>query len=171
MEKENIDLEKKSVKGILDEDVDNVVDQSEIDRIFRIHLDRVPTPEEISRFDGIKESEFKVIEEYIKSEEAENSLESEKVINEEKSNVDAMKIGGDLANKEMKIKGGQNLDMLKDMAAIPGMAGPAAGMPSVVPPMPQRPPMGGVSGPGPQQAGPNAKYIKDGKKFLVQFKD
>ena len=171
MEEANKGTEKQSIQGILDEDTDEVVDQQEIERIFRIHLDRQATPEEIARFDGIKESEWKIIEAYIKEEENKVLMGQEVSSNEEKSQIDAMKIGGDLANKEMKIKGDQNLDTLKNMAATPGMAGPMANMPSVVPPMPERPVMGGVSGPGPQQMNPNTKYVKDGKNFLVQFKD
>lgn len=156
------------IKQILEEDKDNIVDQIEIERIFRIHLDRFPTEQEIARFEGIKESEWKVIENYIKSEEDKNSLESDKFLNEEKSQMDAMKIGGDLANKEMKVKGDQSLDALKNIAAVPGMAGPIAGMPSVVPPTPRRPMMDGQGGCGPK-SGPNTKYIKDGKNFLIRF--
>lgn len=163
--------EKKSVQEILREDKDNVVNQQEIDRIFRIHLNRVPTEQEVTRFDGMKESEWKVIETYIKEEEDRNSMERDKSLNEEKGQMDAMKIGGDLANKEMKIKGDQSLGALKEIAAVPGMAGPVAGMPSVVPPMPQRPMMGG-QGQGVQgQPAGNQKFYQDGENFLVQFKD
>ena len=158
------------VKQILEEDKDNIVDQTEIERIFRIHLNRLPTEQEIARFEGIKESEWKIIEDYIKKEENEISLGADKLLNEEKGQIDAMKISGDLANKEMKIKGDQSLDTLKNIAAVPGMAGPIAGMPSVVPPMSRRPMMNGQGGCGPK-SGPNTKYIKDGKNFLVQFKD
>lgn len=161
--------EKKSVQGILAEDKDLTVDQNEIDRIFRIHLDRAPTEQEVQRFFGIKESEFKIIESYIKEEEDRGSLERDKLLNEEKGQMDAMKIGGDLANKEMKIKGDQSLGALKDMAAIPGMAGPMAGMPSVIPPVPQRSMMGGQR--QSPKSGPNQKYLQDGKNFLVQFKN
>jgi hypothetical protein len=162
------------VKKILNEDKDNVVDRMEIERIFRIHLDRIPSEEEIARFEGIKESEWKIIEDYIKIEENKNSLESDKLLNEEKGQIDAMKIGGDLANKEMKIKGDQGLDSLKNVAAIPGMAGPMAGMPSIVPPVPERPVMSGMGGPGPGNASPpakNNKYIRDGRFVLVKFED
>jgi hypothetical protein len=168
MVENNSNLEKKSVQGILDEDKDKIVSQQEIERIFRIHLDRIPTEQEISRFNGIKESEWKVIENYIKAEEDRNSFEADKLFNEEKGQADAMKIGGDLANKEMKVKGDQSLDALKNIAAVPGMAGPIAGMPSVVPPMPRRPMMDGQGGCGPK-SGPSQKYIKDGKNFLIRF--
>ena len=170
MEENNKNLEKKSVQGILNEDKDDVVGQHEIDRIFRIYLDRVPTEQEIARFDGIKESEFKVIENYIKEEEDRNSLNRDKSLNEEKGQMDAMKIQGDLANKEMKIKGGQGLDALKGMATVPGMAGPVAGMPSVVPPVPQRPMTEG-QGQSPQSPpAENQRFLQDGKNFLVKFK-
>lgn len=168
MEEDNKNLEKKSVQGILAEDENKIVDQNEIDRIFRIHLDRIPTEQEVQRFTGIKESEFKVIENYIKEEEDRNSLEKDRTLNEEKGQLDAMKIQGDLANKEMKIKGDQQLGSLKDMAAMPGMAGQVAGAPSVVPPMPQRPPTGGQM--PPEQEQPGQKYLPDGKNILVQFK-
>ena len=162
----------KNIKKILDEDKDDVVGREEIDRIFRIHLNRQPEQSEIDRFFGIKESEWKIIESYIKEKEDRNSMDRDKSLNEEKTQMDAMKIGGDLANKEMKIKGGQNLDSLKEMAATPGMAGPMAGMPSVVPPMPQRP-MAGGPGQGAQgpPAGGDQKFLQDGENFLVKFKD
>ena len=158
----------KNIKKVLQEDKDLTVDVEEINRIFRIFLDRIPTEQEITRFEGIRESEWKIIESYIKEEEDRNSMDRDKSLNEERNQMDAMKIGGDLANKEMKIKGGQNLDSLKEMAATPGMAGPMAGMPSVVPPMPQRPMIDGQGGCG-SKASPNTKYIQDGKNFLVRF--
>ena len=167
MEKDN---KENQAKKIVQEDEDEIINPEEIQRIVMLYLGRDATEPELQRFTGMHESELKALTDYIKTEGDKGSLESDKLLNEEKGQIDAMKIGGDLANKEMKVKGDQSLDALKGMTAIPGMAGPMAGMPSVIPPMPQRPPMGGQGGCGPQNSS-NTKYIKDGKNFLVQFRD
>ena len=153
---------------ILKEDKDEIINPDEIQRIIKLYLGREADESELQRFTGMHESELKALTDYVKIIEDRNSMDRDKSLNEEKTQMDAMKIGGDLANKEMKIKGGQNLDSLKEMAATPGMAGPMAGMPSVVPPMPQRPMIDGQGGCG-SKASPNTKYIKDGKNFLVRF--
>lgn len=164
------DNKENQAKKIVQEDEDEIINPEEIQRIVMLYLGRDATEQELQRFTGMHESELKALTDYIKTEGDKSSLESDKLLNEEKGQMDAMKIGGDLANKEMKVKGDQSLDALKGMAAIPGMAGPMAGMPSVVPPMPQRPSVDGQGGCGPKSR-PNTKYIKDGKNFLIQFKD
>lgn len=164
------DNKENQAKKIVQEDEDEIINPDEIQRIIILYLGRDATELELQRFTGMHESELKALTDYIKTEGDKSSLESDKLLNEEKNQMDAIKIGGDLANKEMKIKGDQGLGSLKEMAAVPGMAGPMAKMPSVVPPMPRRPMMDGQGGCGPK-SGPNTKYVKDGKNFLVQFKD
>lgn len=147
--------EKTPVKRILDEDENKTIDQLEIDRVFRIHLGRIPTEEEITRFEGIKESEFKILEDYVNS-------QSETIKNEEKVLGDSAKIKGDLANKEMKMKGQNNLEMMK------------AGMPPTsIPKGVGLPKTGEVSDRSMldgQMESPQKRTIQDGNNFLVRFK-
>lgn len=153
-EEKNKTEENSPVKKILDEDEDLIVGQEEIDRIFRIYLNRIPTEEEVNRFEGIKESEFKVLEDYVNS-------QKETIKNEEKVLGDSAKIKGDLANKEMKMKGQNNLEMMK------------AGMPPM--PIPENiglPKAGGISEQS-MLAGrtetPQSRTVQDGSNFLVKF--
>lgn len=153
-EEKNKIEEKTPVKNILDEDKNNTIDQHEIDRVFRIHLGRIPTEEEINRFEGIKESEFKILEDYVNS-------QKETIKNEEKALGDSAKIKGDLANKEMKIKGQDSLEMMK--AGMPPMPIPGnIGLPKA----------GGISEQS-MLAGrtdtPQGRTIQDGNNFLVKF--
>lgn len=153
-EEKNKTEEKTPVKKILDEDENKTIDQHEIDRVFRIHLGRIPTEEEVARFEGIKESESKTLEDYVSSQE-------ETIKNEEKVLGDSAKVKGDLANKEMKMKGQNNLEMMK------------AGMPPV--PIPENvglPKAGGVSEQSMlagRTGAPQSRAIQDGKNFLVKF--
>ena len=146
--------EKTPVKEILDEDENETIDQHEIDRVFRIHLGRIPTEEEVNRFEGIKEKEFKVLEDYVSSQE-------ETIKNEEKVLGDSAKIKGDLANKEMKMKGQNNLEMMK--AGMPPMPIPeGVGLPKARE-VSDRSMLNG------QAKIPQRRTIQDGNNFLVKF--
>lgn len=155
IKKTSDESEKKSpVKEILDEDKNKTIDQHEIDRVFRIHLGRIPTEEEITRFEGIKEKEFKVLEDYVNS-------KGETIKNEEKILGDSAKVKGDLANKEMKMRGQNNLEAMK--AGMPPMQiSGNVGLPEA----------GGISDRS-MLAGrtdaPQRRTVQDGNNFLVKF--
>lgn len=153
------DSKENKVNQILEEDKNNVIDRNEIDRIFKLYLNRIATPEESDRFDGVHEDEKKVLIDYC-NEEKTKTQDENKVLG------DANKIQGDLANKEMKIQGDNALQQMKQLGAIP----PAGAMPTAgAMPMPaqgqQLPPTQGAEPMG----APGKKFAQDGRFFPVRF--
>ena len=143
-------------KEILKEDEDLVVGVDEIQRIVMLYLGRESTPEEIQRFEGIHESEIKIMTDYL-------SEEKTKVSDETKNLGDANKIQGDLANKEMKIQGDNALQQMKQLGAVPPMPMAGGMPPEGAMPVPGQPPMQG------EGLAPKKKWAQDGRFFPVKF--
>ena len=158
MEEEN---KESQAQKIVQEDKDEVISVEEIQRIVMLYLNREPNENEVQRFEGMHESELKVLTDYCTEEKTKTQDES-------KTLGDANKIQGDLANKEMKIQGDNALQQMKQLGALP--PGTAGAMPVPVQGQ-QMPPMSGVAPMegGAQVEAPQRKFAQDGRFFPVKF--
>lgn len=154
---------KESVKQILAEDEDKTVDAGEIERIFRIYLGRPATEDETARFEGLRESEWKILQKYVEK-------QADIAETDEKNRIESTKNAQDFAVKDAKITGNKILEAKKavpggmptGMTPGPGMVAPSTTFPAQ--PNPEMP-----STTGPAETG-GQKYLQDGENFLVQFK-
>lgn len=150
-----------TVKKILDEDEDKVVSAEEIARIFRIYLGRPASDEENARFEGIKESEWKILEKYVQK-------EKDLMDTQEKAVTDATKNQLDHATKQQKVLGDQHIDAMKNMNPMAPNPMASGGM---MPPMAPLPPSAPNQTPPASSTG-GTDYVGDGgKNFLVTFQD
>jgi len=153
---------------IVQEDEDLIVSAEEIQRIVMLYLGREPTEEEINRFEGMKESELKILTDYL-NEQKDASQNEAKVLG------DANKIQGDLANKEMKIQGDNALQQMKQLGAVPPggqplpemATAPVQGQPSPEMATAGMPPQAGMPPEGAMP--PRKKFAQDGRFFPVKF--
>ncbi len=140
---------------ILQEDIDDTVNESEIQRIVRLYTGREASEEEMSRFSGTKESELKVLTTYL------NDLREQ-----DKMNMNANKTKNDLALKGMKAVGENQIANFKANPMMP------QGTPPMMPPgdggAPMMPPQG-MPPQGPNMNGQNDRTIRDGRFSLVKF--
>ena len=152
-----------SVKKVLDEDEDKIVSVEEIARIFRIYLGRPATEEENSRFEGIKESEWKILQKYVERQQ-------DIVETQEKGQFESSKNAQDFAVKDAKITGKNILDTKKMASTMPGTM-PMATSPAPMPMMPQDP--NAMSAPATEEMPPEGgqEYLQDGDNFLIKFKN
>lgn len=160
MENKSQKPEAGTVKKILEEDEDKVVGAEEIARIFRIYLGREATEDENARFEGIRESEWKILEKYVKKLADIDETD-------ENARIETTKNAQDFAIKDAKITGKNILENKKMAMSMPGMT-PMANSPV---PMPMDPGIMTPAGAGqemPEEGG--QEYLQDGEKFLVQFK-
>lgn len=160
MENKSQEAKTGTVKKILDEDEDQVVGAEEIARIFRIYLGRPATDEENARFEGIRESEWKILENYVKKEKDKLDTGEKAVFEDQKNRLD-------LAGKEQKLLGKQYIDAKKNMNPMMPNPMQSGGMMPPITPVPESVPN---QTPPPSSTG-GADYIRDGKNFLVTFQD
>lgn len=168
------DPKEKQVDKILAEDQDSTMNPSEITRIIRLYLGREATPDETSRFNGMMESEKKILIDYVNSErntrkaqsdteaktakmQSENEMKNAKIQSD--TEMKTAKVQGDLMTKGMKTMGENTLNMMKN----PPM--PATGPMGMGAQAPMASPMSGVP------VAPGKKYISDGRFVLVKFQD
>lgn len=164
----------KKVDKILAEDKDLIIDPSEIARIFKLYIGRTATPEENDRFTGMKESEHKILIDYLNQQRDKEKLQLDATKEEEKlqmvANQDEMKnqlntnkVKNDLSVKGMKAIGNKNIDMMrgKPIAPMPQMGQMLQG---------DRGPMFEGSNMNNENMNPeNKKIIRDGRFSLVKF--
>jgi len=148
------------VKKILDEDKNKIIDEFEIRRIIKLYIGRSPSDDEISRFSGMKESERKILVDYVETERT-----SQKDQNE--LGIKGNKIQGDLMLKGMKTMGNNNLEAMKmgqpPMQTPAGMGQPSSNMGMGANPMQPQP-----ASPSPQSGG--SRFVPEGRFSLVQFR-
>lgn len=142
--------EEQEAKNILKEDKDDIIDESEIKRIIKLYLGRDSTPEEISRFLGMKESELKILTDYVNTERTSQKDQSE---TEMKGN----KVQNDLMLKGMKAVGNNNLEAMKT-------GQPQMPMPVNIPAPAQMPTQTAPAQPT------GGRMIPEGRYSLIQFK-
>lgn len=146
-------------QSIIEEDKDLVIGVEEVQRIVMLYLGREALSDELQRFEGMKESELKILTDYLNEEKT-------KTQDETKIAGDANKIQGDLVNKEMKIQGDNALQQMKQLGAVPPGTMPAQGQPL----LPQAP-MAPTGVPQAPMEAPGKKFAQDGRFFPVRFSE
>ncbi len=148
MNGQQVSPEEGEAKKILEEDPDDTVDTNEITRIIRLYLGREADETELARFNNMKESELKILTDYLlqKREEAKMNQETNKVKN-------------GLALKTMKTVGENNIAAMKNSPGTPPMpiSTPPGMPPAGMPTQGQMPPP------------PENKNLPDGRFTLVKF--